>query len=176
RDLDAMLTRDGTAKALEQVLTLPIRSAAFTFQAAPGDTGELDLILEHFASPSEAVASGNLGEDTGPVGACAPGLRTVVGQMSMASIYRKAFFEKRYVMLDDTNAWGSPKIQLVDLAWRPPATCEVKRDEHTAKMDGFRQRAWWFFSDPSMAKKRFAKEWGTNFTGYLDIPKSRAYV
>lgn len=170
RDLDAMLSRDGTAKALEQVLTLPIRSAAFTFQAAPGDRGELDLILEHFASPSEAVASGNLGETTGPVGACAPGLRTIVGQMSMASIYRKAFFEKRYVLGEDGIT------RLTDLAWRPPATCEVKRDEHTAKFDGFRQRAWWFFSDPSMAKKRFAKEWGKNFTGYLDIPKQRSFV
>lgn len=140
RDLDSMLSRDGTAKALEQVLTLPIRQAAFSFQAAPGDTGELDLILEHFASPSEAVASGNLGETTGPVGACAPGLRTIIGQMAMASIYRKAFFEKRYI-IDDNGI-----VRLADLAWRPPATCEVKRDEHTAKFDGFRQRAWWFFA------------------------------
>ncbi|HEV2174249.1 MAG TPA: hypothetical protein VGR71_11815 [Nitrospira sp.] len=170
RDLDSMLSRDGTAKALEQVLTLPLRSAAYTFQAADGDTGELDLILEHFASPSEAVAAGNLGVTTGPVGACSPGLRTILGQMSMASIYRKAFFEKRYIM-DEHGI-----IRLTDLAWRPPATCEVKRDEHTAKFDGFRQRAWWFFSDPSIAKKRFAKEWGKNFTGYLDIPKQRSFV
>ncbi len=176
RDLDAMLSRDGTAKALEQVLTLPMRSAAFSFQAAPNDTGELELILQHFASPSEAVASGNLGETTGPIGACAPGLRTIIGQMSMASIYRKAFFEKRYVMSSERNAWGSPLIRLSDLSWRPPATCEVKRDEHTAKFDGFRQRAWWFFSDPTSAKKRFAKEWGKNFTGYLDIPKQRSFV
>lgn len=170
RDLDAMLTRDGTAKALEQVLTLPIRSAAFSFQASPGDTGEMDLILEHFASPSEAVASGNLGESTGPVGSCAPGLRTIVGQMSMASIYRKTFFEKRYV-IDEQGV-----VRLADLAWRPPATCEVKRNEHTAKMNGYRQRAWWFFSDPSAAKKNYSQEWGKNFTGYLDIPKSRSYV
>ena len=176
RDLDSMLSRDGTAKALEQVLTLPMRSAAFSFQAADEDTGELDLIMEHFASPSEAVASGKIGVTTGPVGSCSPGLRTLIGQMSMASIYRKAFFEKRYVMLDERNAWGNPKIMLTDLAWRPPATCEVKRDEHTAKFDGYRQRAWWFFSDPSIAKKRFAKEWGKNFTGYLDIPKQRSFV
>jgi hypothetical protein len=65
---------------------------------------------------------------------------------------------------------------LNDLAWRPPATCEVKRDEHTAKFDGYRQRAWWFFSDPTQAKAKFAKEWGKNFTGYLDIPKQRSYV
>lgn len=170
RDLDSMLSRDGTAKALEQVLTLPIRSAAYTFQAAPGDRGELDLLLEHFADPSEAVAAGTEGSNTGPVGACAPGLREIIGQMSMASIYRKAFFEKRYVLGEDNV------VRMTDLAWRPPATCEVKRDEHTAKFDGFRQRAWWFFSDPSIAKKRFAKEWGKNFTGYLDIPKSRAFV
>ena len=170
RDLDAMLARDGTAKALEQVLTLPIRSAAFTFQASPGDSGELDLILEHFASPSEAVASGNLGETTGPMGSCSPGLRTIVGQMAMASIYRKAFFEKRYTMDNDGV------IRLADLAWRPPATCEVRRNEHTAKLDGFRQRAWWFFTDPSQAKKTYAKEWGKDFTGYLDIPKQRSYV
>src|SRR5690348_15424236 len=46
RDLDSMLSRDGTAKALEQVLTLPIRSAAFSFQKGDNDTGELDLIME----------------------------------------------------------------------------------------------------------------------------------
>jgi hypothetical protein len=165
-----MLSRDGTAKALEQVLTLPIRSAAYSFQASAGDKGELDLILDHFASPSEAVAAGTEGTTTGPIGSCHPGLRTVIGQMSMASIYRKAFFEKRYILGDDGI------VRMTDLAWRPPQTCEVKRDEHTAKFDGYRQRAWWFFSDPSAAKKKFAKEWGKNFTGYLDIPKQRAYV
>ena len=165
-----MLSRDGVAKALEQVLTLPIRSAAWSFQAAPGDTGELEMILAHFASPSESVAAGTEGSNTGPAGACSPGFRSIIGQMSMASIYKKAFFEKRYVLGDDNI------VRLVDLAWRPASTCEVKRDEHTAKFDGFRQRAWWFFSDPSSAKKRFAKEWGKDFTGYLDIPKQRSYV
>jgi hypothetical protein len=172
RDIDLMLRRDGTAKALEQVLTLPVRSTAFSFQGLAGDTGELEnIVLPHFASPSEAVASGDEGQNEGPTGSCAPGLRTLIGQMSGACIYRKSFFEKRYVYDE-----GKDPVKLVDLAWRPPATCEVKRDEHTAKFNGFRQRAWWFYSDPSAGRKNYSRAFGDDFTGYLDIDKQRAYV
>ena len=35
-----MLTRNGMAAALEQVLTLPIRGAPYTIEPAKGDKGE----------------------------------------------------------------------------------------------------------------------------------------
>lgn len=157
RDLETMIRRDGDARMIEQALTLPVRSTHYHFEGQKGDTGELDLVESIFHTTPEQGGLQNP-------------WNTLLGQMSGARIFKKAFFEKEWMLDDDET------VRLKDLAWRPPATCQVKRDEHTAKFDGFRQRAWWFFSDPSMAKKRYAKEWGKNFTGYLDIPRIRSFV
>lgn len=157
RDMETMIRRDGDARMIEQALTLPIRAAHYHFEGLKGDKGELDLIESHFLSPPEA-------------GGVKTPWNVILGQLSGARIFRKAFYEKEYELTDNDE------VRLKQLAWRPPATCQIKRDEHTAKFDGFRQRAWWFFSDPSVARKKFAKEWGKNFTGYLDIPRIRAYV
>lgn len=156
RDLELMLRRDGEARMAEQALTLPIRSAHYHFEGQKGDTGELDLIESHFMQSKEQ-------------GGVAQPWNVVLGQLAGARIFKKAFFEKEYARVGN-------EIRLQQLAWRPPQTCAIKRNEHTAAFDGFRQRAWWFFSDPTMAKKRFAKEWGKDFTGYLDIPKLRSFV
>lgn len=152
RDLDQMLRRDGDAVMLENALTLPLRAANYTFEKAKGDTGELDLINSQIMTPPEA-------------GGMSPDFQTIIGQMSGASYYRKAFFEKEY------DFDGESLVTLRKLAWRPPSTCEIKRDEHTARFDGFRQRAWWFSSDPK-TKQQFGKNWD----GYIDIPRLRAFV
>lgn len=157
RDMETMIRRDGDARMIEQALTLPVRSASYHFEGQKGDTGELDLIESTFHQTPES-------------GGCETPWNQAIGQLSGARIFRKAFFEKEYELGDNDE------VRLKNLAWRPPATCQIKRDEHTAKFDGFRQRAWWFFSDPTMAKKRYAKQWGKNFTGYLDIPRIRSYV
>jgi hypothetical protein len=152
RDLDEMFRRDGDAVMLEQALTLPLRAATYTFEGQKGDTGELDLVQEQLQSPVEA-------------GGVTPNLSTIIGQMSGATYNRKAFFEKGW-----TNPEGNV-VKLASLDWRPPETCEVMRDEHTAKMLGFRQRAWWFGTDPKQ-KARFGKNWD----GYIRIYKPRAFV
>jgi hypothetical protein len=153
RDMDLMLRRDGVGRQVEQALTLPVRQTTFSLEGQKGDTGQLDLVEQQLYTPAESDGF-------------QPGMRLIVGQMSGASIYRKAFFEKHWVMDDDGM------VRLDDLAWRPPSTCEMKRDEYTAKADGFRQKAWWFYSDPKKAKQKFGKDW----TGYLEIPKNRSYV
>jgi hypothetical protein len=151
RDLDQMFRRDGDAVMIESALTLPLRSATYNFTPAKGDTGELELVQEQLFTPPEA-------------GGIDPDLQTIIGQMSGASYYRKAFFEKEY-------DWpGGDTVYLRKLSWRPPATCEIKRNERTAQFDGFRQRAWWFASTP----KEIASS--KNWTGYIDIPKVRAFV
>jgi hypothetical protein len=153
RDLDEMLRRDGEAAMLEAALTMPIRAATYTFEGAKGDKGELELVQRQLQTPPEA-------------GGLDPDLTTLIGQMSGATYYRKAFFEKKW-----EEGSGSDEVVLKNLAWRPPATCEVKRNEHTAAFEGFRQRAWWFSTDPKR-KQVFGKNWD----GYIDIPRIRAFV
>jgi hypothetical protein len=157
RDIDTMLSRDGTARQVEQVLTLPIRGTKFSLEGQKGDTGELDLVEEQLYTPAES-------------GGLDPGMQLILGQLSGGSVYKKAFFEKQWGLDDDET------VRLQHLAWRPPSTCEVRRDEHTARMNGFRQRAWWFYSSPGQGKQNFEKAYGKDFTGYLDIPKIRSYV
>jgi hypothetical protein len=147
RDIDLMLRRDGDAASVEQVLTLPARSLEYSIIPDKKDSGELDLVETQLLTPPE---NGGLEED----------FDTVIAQMTYASVYRKAFFEKTWGITDDDT------VKLLNLAWRPPSTCEVKRDEHTGRMDGFRQRAWWFATLKSKP----------NNDGYLDIPKTRAFV
>lgn len=69
RQLDAMLDADGTAKQLEQVLTLPLRGAEWEIEG----TGRFaDMVREQFP------------HDT---------LDLLLGQMTSAIVHRKAFFE-----------------------------------------------------------------------------------
>jgi hypothetical protein len=152
RDLDEMLRRDGDAVMLENALTLPIRSATYNLTEAKGDTGEREEIESQLFAPPEA-------------GGTDPDIQTIIGQMAGASYYRKTFFEKEYDVEDGDH------VILRKLSWRPPSTCEIKRDEHTAAFDGFRQRAWWFSTNPK-DRTRYGKNWD----GYLVIPKVRAFV
>lgn len=151
RDMELMLRRDGDGLMLEQALTLPLLSATYTLNGAKGDSGELELVQNQLETPSYS-------------GGISPSLDIIIAQMAEACIYRKAFFEKKWNLDNGT-------VKLAKLAWRPASTCEVKRDERTAAFDGFRQRAWWFSSDP---KKK--NQYGKNFTGYLDIPRMRSFV
>lgn len=150
RDMDLMLRRDGTAAMVEQALVLPIASNSFHMQGLKGDTGELELCQEQLLSPPEA-------------GGFAPGWETVKRQLAESAVYTKEFFETEWDFVDG-------KVVLKNIQWRPPETCEVKRDEHTAVMDGFRQRAWWYFTGAHPKTK------DKNFSGYLDIPKMRSLV
>jgi len=159
RDMDLMLSRDGDARMVEQAITLLPRQTAYSLTGAKGDTGELDLCEQQLMSPPEA-------------GGFNPGMDVIIGQMVQACVYKKAFFEKHYALQDDDT------VMMDSLQWRPPSTCDIRRDEHTARFDGFRQRAWWYATSPSKAQRSSQETGigGKNFTGYLDIPRIRAFV
>jgi hypothetical protein len=112
RELKTMLSADGGARKVEQVLTLPIRAAAWEIRPAPGDSGETAYV--------RAQLDDKLGR--------------VIDQMTTAVAFRKAFFELQWDVADDGT------VKLADIAWRPPASCEAAYDPKTGQPLGFRQR------------------------------------
>lgn len=112
RDLKQMLSADGGARKVEQVLTLPLRSAAWEVRPAPDDSGEAAYVRDQ------------VGDKLGKV----------IDQMTTAVTFRKAFFELQW----DLDEAGT--VKLADVAYRPPATCEAAYDPKTGAPLGFRQR------------------------------------
>lgn len=139
RDLEQMLRVDGKARAVEQVLTLPLRQAPWRIQPGKGDKGEAAFVTDALTRPVEDG-----------------GMRTtwpeILGQMTGATLFRRAFFEKTFVLRDG-------KVTYDAIAWRPPSTCYLAQDENTAAFAGFKQRTW--------RGKQFID---------VDIPAKRAFV
>jgi hypothetical protein len=151
RSMDQMLRRDGQAAALESVLTLPIRQATRAIEPGKDDNGEAEFVRSVLVEPATA-------------GGMQTPLQDVIGQLTSAQIYRKAFYEKCFDVRQEDG-----RIVYTKLAFRPAATCELKRDERTAEMDGFRQQIWlWGGQDKVLRKSRVP--------GWVDIPKVRAFV
>jgi hypothetical protein len=117
---DEMLGRDGKARTVEQVLTLPIRSAPWKIVPAPGDSGEAAFITAALEKPA------NQGGMKTP-------MRLVIAQALSARTYRKACFEKVFAEQDG-------KIVYEKLAFRPSSTTAIARDPKTGAFRGFRQR------------------------------------
>lgn len=142
RDFQEMLDRDGKARGIEQALTLPLRSASWAVHGASGDQGEADFVNAVIAGMSTPMP-------------------LVIGQMTGAVTFRKSFHEKVW-RLDDHG-----RVVYDKLAWRPPATCELARDEQTAAFRGFRQRQWWVGNAIGRQQSSL---------GYVDIPPQRSFV
>lgn len=119
RAYDQMLDRDGKARTLEQVLTLPVRSANWSIQRGEAQRKVADFIDRAISAPA------NNGGMSTP-------LNTVVAQMLGAVTQRKAFFEK--VLTERAGGIIYDKV-----AWRPAGTCAIVRDAKTAAFQGFRQ-------------------------------------
>jgi hypothetical protein len=111
RAIKEMLRQDGQARKVEQVLTLPIRSAAWEIRKAPGGDTEYAYI--------KAQLEDKMG--------------TVIDQLTTACSFWKAYFELTYGLDGDTVT-----VEAVD--YRPPATCEAAWDPKSGKPMGFRQR------------------------------------
>ncbi|MDB4897206.1 MAG: hypothetical protein JWN15_3468 [Firmicutes bacterium] len=120
-DFDEMLGRDGKARTIQQVLTLPIRSAPWDIIAGPGDTGEAKFVKDVLSKPA------NQGGMKTP-------MRLLIAQALSARTYRKACFEKVFTT-DDKG-----KIVYEKLAFRPSSTTAIARDPKTGAFRGFRQR------------------------------------
>lgn len=114
RDMRDMLARDGQARSLEQVLTLPLRSADWKItNPASGDQGQAGMCRDVLAEK----------------------LDLLLDQMTAAVTYRKAFFETTW-RLDGGH------VVYDEILWRPPASCDAGFDPATGRPDGFRQRVW----------------------------------
>lgn len=119
-DFGEMLGRDGKARTIEQVLTLPIKSAPWKIQPGAGDRGEAAFVRDALTKPA------NQGGMSTP-------MRLVIAQALSARTYRKACFEKVFTERDG-------KIVYDKIAFRPPATVAIARDPKSGAFRGFRQR------------------------------------
>lgn len=111
REMITMLERDGKARQLEQVLTLPIRGAEWEILPEEGDRGEASEVQEVFGET----------------------LSKIIGQALNATVFKKAFFELKWGL-------DGSRLTIDEVAWRPPQTCEAAWSERTGEPMGFRQR------------------------------------
>lgn len=151
RDYATMLTRDGQAQALESVLTLPIRQASRAIEPGKHDAGEAELCHSVLMAPATS-------------GGMKTPMQDVIGQVTSAQIFKLAFFEKCWHVREEDGAVAYDK-----LAYRPPATCELKRDARTGAMDGFRQSVWQF-------GVQLQPKQSQQFPGYVEIPRVKSFV
>lgn len=152
RDVDVMLSRDGIAGALESAITLPLRQAIRSIEKSDGDSGQADFVRSVLMDPEHA-------------GGMSTPISEFIGQLTGAQIHRKSFHEKVWDIRPDDG-----KLVYHKLAYRPTASCELRRNAQTAAEDGFRQQVW-LFGQQGDRKYR-----NTRTPGYVDIPKIRSAV
>jgi hypothetical protein len=151
-----MLVRDGQAAALEAVLTLPIRQAPYSIEPHKGDSGEAEFCHSVLTAPETA-------------GGMRVPMAEVLGQITSAQIYRKAYFEKVFRIREKDG-----KVVYDKLAFRPTATCELKRNARSGAFDGFRQQVWLFGGQlAAWSAKNDARN---KIPGYVEIPRVRSFV
>lgn len=151
RDMKNMFRRDGICSAVELVLTLPIREADFSIEPAKGDKGEAEFARGVLMTPDME-------------GGMKTPIHELVGQVTSAQIYRRAFFEKVFKIREEDG-----KVVYDKIAFRPPATCQARYNDRTAEANGFRQQVWLFGGNLTVQK-------GQKVPGYVDIPKIRSYI
>lgn len=122
-EIEAMLKTDGKIKAVEEVLTLPIRGAKWVIEANGASKEVMDYVHELLtATPDQ--------------GGMQTPLTNVVASTAMAQLYRASCFEKVYKLNDDG-------LVIYDkIAYRPPTTCYLARLASTAELRGFLQWTW----------------------------------
>lgn len=151
RDMKAMFRRDGQCSAVELVLTLPIREADYSIEPAKGDAGECDFARSVLMTPDTVF-----GMQTPP--------QLLVGQITSAQVFRRAFFEKTWKLRESDG-----KLIYDKLGFRPPATCQARYNDRTGEPNGFRQQVWLFGGNMMVNKNQ-------KVPGYVDIPKVRSYI
>lgn len=108
-----MLRRDGKARSLENILTLPVQAHRLAISGAKGDKGELDWLLGMY----EGMSSG---------------LEQIVAWGAQSFIFRSTFLEKVFAVSEG-------KVIYQQLAWRPPEACSLIHDKLTGSILGFQQ-------------------------------------
>lgn len=151
RDMKAMFKRDGICSAIELVLTLPIREADFMLQPARGDKGEAEFVNSVLMTPDTE-------------GGMQTPIQQLVGQITSAQIFRRAFFEKVWKIRE-----ADGRVVYDKIAFRPAATCQARYDQRTADPHGFRQQVWLFGGQLKVQAHQ-------KVPGYVDIPQIRSYI
>lgn len=146
-----MLSRDGVASALEHVLTLPIREAAFSIEKSSGDSGEADFCRGVLMTPDTE-------------GGMSTPMSVLIGQVCTGQVKRRAFFEKVWRVRQDDG-----KVIYDKIAYRPTATCQARYNDRTSTPNGFRQQVWLFGGNLMLSDKQ-------KVPGYVDIPRVRSYI
>jgi hypothetical protein len=151
RDMKGMFSRNGTASAVESVLTLPIREADFSIEPGKGDKGEAEFIQGVLLTPDTE-------------GGMRTPMSELIGQVTSGQIFRRAFFEKTFRVRESDG-----KVIYDKVSYRPPATCQARYNDRSGAPNGFRQQVWLFGGN--LMTDRHQK-----VPGYVDIPKIRSYV
>lgn len=128
--IDDMLRMDGKARALEQILTLPLRFATWQIAPREGDTGEAEFVREALTTPDTA-------------GGMSTPMDLVIAQMTSACLYRVAFFEKVWKVND------AGRVIYDKIAFRSARTCAIPRSLDDQSFQGFEQR---FRKGPEMVQ------------------------
>ena len=149
RDMEEMLRLDYKSVQIENVLALPILSATWHIEPAKGDTGE-------------AAWTQNYWDTDRLSGGCKTPLEQIIGLMTSAFYYRRAYFEK--VFRKGTGPFTG-KIVYDDVAWRPQTTCRLMREPENGNYVGFEQEA--YYLGP---KLKDPVKWP------IQIPSNRAFV
>lgn len=149
RDMHEMLTKDYKAKQIENVLTLPLTSAEHSIVESEGDTGEAKWLRDYWDTDAYA-------------GGCRTSLNQIIGLMTSAFYYKRAYFEK--VWRKGVGKFAG-KFVYDDVAWRPQTTCRILRDPINGRFRGFEQEA--YFVGPGI---RSNKQWP------IQIKPNRAFV
>jgi hypothetical protein len=146
-----MLSRNGMAAAIEQVLTLPIRGAPYEIEPAKGDKGEAEFVHSVLMTPGDS-------------GGMKTPISELVGQITAAQVFKRSFFEKTFKTRESDG-----RIVYDKVAYRPPATCQARYNDRTGEPNGFRQQVWLFGGNLMLDRKQ-------KVPGYVDIPKIRSYI
>jgi len=151
RDMKVMFARDGIASAMAQALTLPIRGAPTLIEGGKSDKGEAEFCQGVLLTPDTE-------------GGMRTPMTELIGQVTSAQIYRRAFFEKTFKIRDSDE-----KIIYDKIAYRPPATCQARYNDRSGEANGFRQQVWLFGGNLMLMRKQ-------KVPGYVDIPKVRSFI
>lgn len=134
QDLKKMFREYGKSATIEQVLTLPIRRAALSIRQGEATARTTDFIEKALFS-------------TANNGGMSTPMNLIIAQMTGAITYRKSYFEKVF-----TEREG--KVVYDKLAWRPAATCTIRRNKKNGAFEGFKQQPyrWEGNADPILFK------------------------
>lgn len=150
RDMAEMLRKDYKSKQIENVLTLPVMSAEYTIiPGGPGDTGEAEWLKSYWET--DAI-----------MGGCRTSLDQIIGLMTSAFYYKRAYFEKVFAT---GRGKFEGKIVYDDVAFRPQTTCRLMRNPRNGRYVGFEQEA--YYLGPEIGNPR---KWP------IEIKAHRAFV